>query len=87
MSQPLIKVDDLTKKFPVGGGRFRKATDFIHAVDGVSFEIQPGESLGLVGEMKFQSEEGSVMTMGKSLTKKGIMDMDRIAVRQLGKKK
>ena len=42
---------------------------------------------GIVGETKYQSEEGSTITMGKSLTKKGIMDMDRIAVAQFGKKK
>ena len=42
---------------------------------------------GVVGETKYQSEEGSTITMGKSLTKKGITDMDRIAVQQLGKKK
>jgi peptide/nickel transport system ATP-binding protein len=50
MTQPLVKVDNLTKLFPVSKGMFRKPTDFIHAVDGISFEIQPGESLGLVGE-------------------------------------
>jgi oligopeptide/dipeptide ABC transporter ATP-binding protein len=47
---PLIRVEDLKKLFPVGRGIFRKAHQFIHAVDGVSFEIAPGESLGLVGE-------------------------------------
>ena len=41
---------------------------------------------GVVGETKYQSEEGQSITMGKSLTKKGTMDMDRIAVQQLGKK-
>jgi oligopeptide/dipeptide ABC transporter ATP-binding protein len=50
MTQPLIKVDDLSKLFPVGRSAFRKPVDFIHAVDGLSFEIAPGESLGLVGE-------------------------------------
>src|SRR5680860_266194 len=48
--QPLIKVENLQKLFPVGRGLFRKATQFIHAVDGISFEIAPGESLALVGE-------------------------------------
>ncbi len=50
MTQPLVKVDQLTKLFPVSRGMFRKPVDFIHAVDGVNFEIAPGESLGLVGE-------------------------------------
>ena len=50
MTEPLVKVDDLSKLFPVGSGAFRKPVDFVHAVDGVSFEIAPGESLGLVGE-------------------------------------
>ena len=50
MTEPLVKVDRLTKLFPVSRGMFRRPVDFIHAVDGVSFEIAPGESLGLVGE-------------------------------------
>ena len=49
-SQPLVKVENLHKWFPVSKGLFKKARDFIHAVDGLSFEILPGQSLGLVGE-------------------------------------
>ena len=47
---PLLAVDGLTKRFPVGGGLFRKASSFIHAVDDVSFLLEPSGSLGLVGE-------------------------------------
>jgi peptide/nickel transport system ATP-binding protein len=46
----LVKVEGLRKLFPVSQGLFQRAERFIHAVDGVSFEIAPGESLGLVGE-------------------------------------
>ena len=47
---PLFEVRDLEMKFPVSRGLFRAPTDFVHAVDGISFDIAPGESLGLVGE-------------------------------------
>jgi peptide/nickel transport system ATP-binding protein len=50
MTEPVVKVDDLQKLFPISKGMFRKPTDFVHAVDGVSFEIAEGESLALVGE-------------------------------------
>ncbi|MFQ5524484.1 MAG: ABC transporter ATP-binding protein [Acidimicrobiia bacterium] len=50
MTEPLVKVENLKKLFPISKGMFRKPTDFVHAVDDISFEIQPGESLGLVGE-------------------------------------
>jgi oligopeptide/dipeptide ABC transporter ATP-binding protein len=47
-SQLLLRVEDLQKLFPLTGYFRRK--DFVHAVDGVSFSIQQGETLGLVGE-------------------------------------
>jgi oligopeptide/dipeptide ABC transporter ATP-binding protein len=47
---PLLEVTDLTKLFPVKGGLFAKSKDLVRAVDGISFIIPPGETLGLVGE-------------------------------------
>ena len=50
MAEPLLRVRDLVKRFPVRRGLFSRAREAVHAVDGVSFEIAPGETLGLVGE-------------------------------------
>jgi ABC-type glutathione transport system ATPase component len=47
---PLLEIKDLEQRFPISKGLFRAPSDFVHAVDGISFEIAPGESLGLVGE-------------------------------------
>ena len=48
---PLLSVQSLSKRFPVeSGGLFQRSHSYIHAVDGVSFDLDPGESFGLVGE-------------------------------------
>jgi ABC-type glutathione transport system ATPase component len=47
---PLLDVSDLTKHFPSGGRVFSPSMGWVQAVNGVSFTIVRGESLGLVGE-------------------------------------
>ena len=63
-SAPVIKVEDLAVRFPFGKGLFKRKSA-VHAVDGVSFDLMPGETLAIVGE------SGS----GKSTTAKAILGL------------
>ena len=66
-SDPVLKVDGLTVRFPVRGGFFGRPTGAVHAVEGVAFDLMPGETLAIVGE------SGS----GKSTTARSILGLVR----------
>lgn len=50
MTEKLLQVNDLKKHFPIKGGIFGNTVGEVKAVDGVSFYVNKGETLGLVGE-------------------------------------
>ncbi|MBV8931523.1 MAG: dipeptide ABC transporter ATP-binding protein [Kutzneria sp.] len=82
---PLLQVTDLVKTFPVrGGGIIPRTVGHVHAVSGISFDLMPGETLGLVGEsgcgksttgrailQLYKPTSGSVRFQGKELTTLG----------------
>jgi oligopeptide transport system ATP-binding protein len=73
MAEVLLEVRDLVKHFPVGGGLFGKARGLVRAVDGVSFSIDRGETLGLVGESG----------CGKTTTGRCILQLERATTGQV----
>ncbi len=64
----LLKVNDLKIHYPIRGGFFKRVVGHVKAVDGISFELQPGETYGLVGESG----------CGKTTTGRGIIGLNPI---------
>jgi oligopeptide transport system ATP-binding protein len=50
MTEPLLRVNNLVKNFIIRGGVFSREVERVHAVNGVSFDLAAGETLGVVGE-------------------------------------
>ena len=58
----LLEVRDLKKHFPIRTGVFKRTTGYVYAVDGVSFSVEKGETMGLVGE-----SGGGKSTVGRTV--------------------
>ena len=67
MGAPLVEVSDLIKHFPVRRGGLGWSTVLVRAVDSISFTLEPGRTLGLVGESG----------CGKTTTSKLILGLER----------
>ncbi len=62
---PALKVDGLVVRYPIRGGWLRRPVGAVHAVDGIDFDLMPGETLAIVGE------SGS----GKSTTARAVLGL------------
>ncbi|MER7176612.1 ABC transporter ATP-binding protein [Streptomyces mesophilus] len=62
--EPLLKVEGLVKHFPIKKGVLQRTVGAVQAVDGVTFDVRPGETLGVVGESGCGKS-----TMGRLITR------------------
>lgn len=84
---PLLQVRDLFKLFPYRSRQFWRAENsFVHAVDGVSFDLMPGEVLGLVGESGCGKSTLALTLMGLEQPTAGTITFAGQEITRLGRK-
>lgn len=94
MAETLLKLDEMEKYFPIKSGLFKRTTGHVKAVDGVSFEIDHGETFALIGESGsgkstvantvigiHQATGGAVEFDGEDITKPSSKQLGRLRER------
>ncbi|MAC81519.1 MAG: dipeptide/oligopeptide/nickel ABC transporter ATP-binding protein [Rhodobacteraceae bacterium] len=79
-AQPLIKVKNLRKYFPVRGGPLGRIQAQVQAVDGVSFDVAKGETLGIVGESGCGKSTTAKLLIGLTEKDQGEIIFDGLAL-------
>jgi oligopeptide/dipeptide ABC transporter ATP-binding protein len=85
MSEPLLRVNQLKKSFPIRRGILQRVVGQVQAVNGISFTLNKGETLGVVGESGCGKS-----TMGRSILRlieptSGSIEFDKQDIRKLPK--
>lgn len=86
--EPVLQIKNLKTYFPISKGLFGKSTEYVKAVDDITFDVYPGETLGLVGESGcgkttlgrtilklLEPTEGQIIFEGHDLTHLGAKEM------------
>jgi len=83
---PLVSVRELAKHFPIKKGLFGKPGGFVRAVNGVTFDVMPGETLGLVGESGCGKSTTGRMILRLIEPTAGSVEFDGVDLVKLGKR-
>jgi oligopeptide transport system ATP-binding protein len=84
-ARPLLEVTDLVKHYAVRGGVLRRRIGTVHAVDGVSFSLGTGETLGLVGESGCGKSTVARSVLRLVEPSSGTIQLDGTDITRLGK--
>src|SRR4051812_43623497 len=86
MTKTILQVENLKKHFPITGGLFGKQIGEMKAVDGVSFSVKEGETLGIVGESGCGKSTTGRMLLRLIEPTEGKIEFDNQDIRTLNKK-
>src|SRR5262249_33889494 len=85
VAKPLLDVHDLQKHFPIGSSLFGARRTVVKAVDGISFTINAGETLGLVGESGCGKTTTSKLVLAAEAPTAGSIEFEGRNIAELGR--